>query len=211
MSRYKSRHTGATIDDAVDRATGYGLGANAATPTTNDADSCTLTGWYAISSMSNCPITYGLLRVETWYNGCIFQTAYEMSSGVVVQRRCQNSEWKPWEYVNPPMQLGVEYRTTERISGKPVYIKLVNLGNLPNNTTEDFPFTADTNARCFEVCAQVGYFEYAGGWRFTLPSGNYLAPVGVDNKIRITVNQAVDNSTVAHPVTAIVKYYKTTD
>ena len=28
---------------------GYGLGGNAATPTTNDANSCTLTGWYAIS------------------------------------------------------------------------------------------------------------------------------------------------------------------
>lgn len=128
------------------------------------------------------------------YPGCY----YRMVGGVV-------------EWVNPPMQLGVEYRTAERINGKPVYIKLVNLGNLPNNTTEDFPFTADTNARCFEVCAQVGYFEYAGGWRFTLPSGNYLAPIGVDNKIRITVNQAVDNSTAAHPVTAIVKYYKTTD
>ena len=131
-------HTAQEIDDAIARAlpggaidellagkapSGYGLGGNAASPTTNDADSCTLTGWYAISSMSNCPFTYGLLRVEKWYNRCIFQTAYEMSSGVVVQRRYQNSEWKPWEYVNPPMALGVEYRTTERYMGKPVYAK----------------------------------------------------------------------------------------
>lgn len=142
-------HTAQQIDDAIARAlpggaidtllagkapAGYGLGSNAADPTTNDADSCTLTGWYAISSMSNCPVTYGLLRVERWHGGSIFQTAYEMSSGVVVQRRYQNSEWKPWEYVNPPMELGVEYRTTERYKWKPVYIKAVDTGALPNAT-----------------------------------------------------------------------------
>lgn len=39
-----------------------------------------------------------------------------------------------YEYANPPMQLGVEYRTTERYLGKPVYCKLVNFGALPNAT-----------------------------------------------------------------------------
>ena len=33
-----------------------------------------------------------------------------------------------WEWVNPPMALGVEYRTTERYMGKPVYAKCVNYG-----------------------------------------------------------------------------------
>ena len=36
--------------------------------------------------------------------------------------------WMPFEWVNPPMSLGVEYRTVERYLGKPVYIKLVNCG-----------------------------------------------------------------------------------
>lgn len=40
--------------------------------------------------------------------------------------------WQPWEWVNPPMDLGVEYRTTERYLGKPVYCKTVNFGALPN-------------------------------------------------------------------------------
>lgn len=31
--------------------------------------------------------------------------------------------WGAWEWVNPPMALGVEYRTTERINGKAVYKK----------------------------------------------------------------------------------------
>ena len=38
------------------------------------------------------------------------------------------------EKVHPPMQVGVEYRTTERYMGKPVYVKLFDLGTLPNNS-----------------------------------------------------------------------------
>lgn len=32
------------------------------------------------------------------------------------------------EWINPPMNLGVEYRTTERFLGKPVYVQMVNFG-----------------------------------------------------------------------------------
>ena len=64
---------------------------------------------------------------STDYPGCY----YRMVDGVV-------------EWFNPPMQLGGmdadgnpinEYRTTERYMGKPVYVKLVNFGALPNNMT----------------------------------------------------------------------------
>lgn len=44
--------------------------------------------------------------------------------------------WTPWEYLNPPMKLGVEYRTTERYLGKPVYVQAVNFGTLPNANTK---------------------------------------------------------------------------
>ena len=37
------------------------------------------------------------------------------------------------EYDNPPLEAGVEYRTTEQWNGKPVYTKMVNFGALPNN------------------------------------------------------------------------------
>lgn len=43
--------------------------------------------------------------------------------------------WGDFCYENPPMLLGVEYRTTERYNGKPVYAKLVNIGALPNATS----------------------------------------------------------------------------
>lgn len=43
-------------------------------------------------------------------------------------------QWLPieWAWSNPPMEEGVEYRTTERHMGKPVYTKLVSFGALPN-------------------------------------------------------------------------------
>ena len=46
---------------------------------------------------------------STDYPGCYYRTV----DGVV-------------EWLNPPMLLGVEYRTTERYLGKPVYVKAVN-------------------------------------------------------------------------------------
>lgn len=42
------------------------------------------------------------------------------------------------EYLNPPMLLGVEYRTTERYLGKPVYAQLVNMGAAPSPGTSKF-------------------------------------------------------------------------
>lgn len=38
------------------------------------------------------------------------------------------------EYLNPPLALGVEYRTTERYLGKPVYVRLVSCGSAPSNS-----------------------------------------------------------------------------
>lgn len=35
------------------------------------------------------------------------------------------------EWLNPPMELGVDYRTTQRYCGKPVYVRTLNLGALP--------------------------------------------------------------------------------
>ena len=47
--------------------------------------------------------------------------------------------WSEWEWVNPPMEVGVEYRTTERWQGKPVYTKLIYCGLSANG--------ADTNTK----------------------------------------------------------------
>ena len=46
------------------------------------------------------------------------------------------SAWQPFEWEHPPMQLGVEYRTTERYNSKPVYKKAVNTGALSAGTSK---------------------------------------------------------------------------
>lgn len=45
-----------------------------------------------------------------------------------------SGNWSEFEYINPPMQLGVEYRTTERHLNKPVYCKTVDFGALPSSS-----------------------------------------------------------------------------
>lgn len=46
------------------------------------------------------------------------------------------SVWMPFEWERPPMQLGVEYRTTERYNSKPVYKKAINTGALSAGTSK---------------------------------------------------------------------------
>ena len=56
-------------------------------------------------------------------------------------RSVSGGEVGPIEWINPPMDLGVEYRTTERYLGKPVYCKLIDFGAVPavnTNKTVDF-------------------------------------------------------------------------
>lgn len=44
--------------------------------------------------------------------------------------------WGEWEWVNPPYDFDVEYRTTERYLGRPVYTKMIYIGKLPDANTE---------------------------------------------------------------------------
>lgn len=47
--------------------------------------------------------------------------------------KCKLSgHWDPWEWENPPMTPGIEYRTTERFDGSPVYCGLVSYTNAEN-------------------------------------------------------------------------------
>lgn len=99
-------------------------------------------GWYYFGgdgSIANAPSLpdggYGALLVSSRSSSStVVQICFvEIVSTIAIRRRVVG-EWQPWEYLNPPMQLGVEYRTTERYLDKPVYAKLVNFGALPNAT-----------------------------------------------------------------------------
>lgn len=138
--------TGAITPDAIGAApAGFGLGKSVAETVlsqNDDLNTVINNGVYLITAASiiNGPtISDGLpstldatLIVETGRYSCIVrQWLYPGTQGMqdyILTRCCKIGIWQPWEWVNPQMALGIEYRTIERYMGKPVYIKLVNCG-----------------------------------------------------------------------------------
>lgn len=102
---------------------------------------CTLS-WYA-----NAPLPTGRWSITihkpdvysepTWAG----VTATVMASQRIhhLQRELYSGTWLDWEWENPNMELGKEYRTTERWKNKAVYTKLVEVGALPASGSKSFP------------------------------------------------------------------------
>ena len=83
----------------------------------------------------------GALRERGLFIGSLYKTQQDWAvmrlssygtEGLHVSKVKRVGEWHPFEYENPPMTLGVEYRTTERWQDKPVYTKLLNIGAFPS-------------------------------------------------------------------------------
>lgn len=202
---------------------GHGLGDTTISEAPNkDANKITTTGWYMAAV--NTPTSGWWLISSITYGDTRYQFAYanEAASGTLngtVSQRSQkgaSSGWIPWEYVNPPMKLGVEYRTTERYLGKPVYVKLIDCGNLPDGTTKEVAHGI-TNLD-FIVGAQAIASNSSSGFNghtympaiyngsLTDRWTDYLA--GVDtNNIRIFCGGGLAGC----PVYVTFKYTKTTD
>lgn len=112
---------------------------------------------------------------------------------------------KVWESIyereNPPLQLGVEYRTTERYLGKPVYVKLVDCGQLPNATEKTISAYAENVERVVDFNGISPYFGQS------LMNKNFTTlsvAIGWIN-IACTTDLSAGNAEVW------VKYTKTTD
>lgn len=110
---------------------GYGLGTYTNEVPENDLNKATACGWYAFTNSSkNRPFDYGSVMVTNRYGNQVTQIAFNpqmAGCGEICIRHLYN-DWTEWEYINPPMKVDVEYRTTERFMDKPVYTKLVNCG-----------------------------------------------------------------------------------
>jgi hypothetical protein len=137
----------------------------------SDCNNAQRNGWFCIdTNTANLPDSgvSGTLFVETRpssYGVDVYQT---IKSGVTVSQRYYSSwagTWQPWEYVNPPMQVGVEYRTTERHNGKAVYTKLCAYA--PSAITAGYQ-SLPTNASWTEALSAVvrWYDASSDTWRF---------------------------------------------
>lgn len=97
-----------------------------------DINTTTRPGWYRSQPPSGTSlggITWSAavwFRVDAYDSNAQCQTFYLASAdGYIVRRQRNSGTWGAFECFNPPMTANVEYRTTERWNGKPVYTKLM--------------------------------------------------------------------------------------
>lgn len=124
---------------------GFGLGGQSKELTSgDDLNTIWENGWYrwGSSSPQNAPkmtsdvggARYIFARVTNYDAQNVLQEYWSLNQSAQNQARriCRNGTWGPLEWINPPMQLGIEYRTTERYSNKPVFVMAVDGGVFPN-------------------------------------------------------------------------------
>lgn len=188
---------------------GFGLGTAAATAT--DLNQTVLSGWYSCAGSSNGPSSnfYGWLLVSsrTGAGGMIRQDAWNaLAQPDHFARYAVDGVWTPWEYVNPPMQLGVEYRTVERYNGKPIHIKAVSLGLLENNTSKSVEHGISDFESCVECSGFSGPINLVG-------SGGVDSIYATTSRVGIDTNGSFSSAATSSKLNtvAIIKYTKTTD
>lgn len=130
-----------TISEIGAAPDGYGLGSMGVW--VEDLNNATNNGFYSWTNTAlNIPFDYGCLLVLNRSNTRITQIAIDPNMsycGQMAVRHYSSTAWGDWQYINPPLNVGVEYRTIERWKGKTVYVCLVAYGSLPNAT---FKFVA---------------------------------------------------------------------
>lgn len=145
-------------------------------------------------------------------NNYAYVIGYTYSDAMGLYRAKYGGVWNPWEYINPPMVVGEEYRTTERYMGKPVYVRAVDCGNIPNATSKTITYGEEN---CMAIFV-YGATNYVG----TVPSMNVGAAMGLgfnsDQVIslwgnRNTISIACGGDRSSASIVCVVKYYKTTD
>ena len=155
-----------------------------------DANDGTRNGFYTMTvGAANVPFDYGVLLVHNLGNpNYVHQELTEFLSGIKACRggtwddSASAVKWNPWEWVNPPMQLGVEYRTTERYLGNPVYVKVIEAGFNPAGTVKV------TSDKTVSASGLVRFSAVRGGWSF--PSLMYGGTYDDSGDIQVSVQAA---------------------
>lgn len=128
----------------------------------------------------------------------------------------KSGTWGDPEWINPPMELGVEYRTTERYLGKPLYKKLIEF---PSLTGRDYQ---QVHGRDGFVISAIGEVRSPQDTNFWMPmvvnpvAGQADAPfptIAFANfySADVGVVCASTSEYIGQPARVLVTYYKTTD
>lgn len=195
---------------------GFGLGWGAkALTSSDDVNDIAASGWYSWYERSVPKNAINLswvtiMRVDGHLGGVFVQTAYGVTDAInyytqpIVARRMRySSAIGEWEYVNPPMELGVEYRTTERYLGKPVYVKLVDCGKFP--PPGNSVLVAHGISNCYPVSITA---RMSNGNTVPFVSKYTIGADGVN--IFLESKSGVSDQS-ANTTVALMRYTKTTD
>lgn len=195
---------------------GYGLGEVAPSSliqTTAALDAAKATGWYRFYGYESGSYwniggyISGLIEVKgsrTATDG-IRQYFYPDGCNAYLVRMMADGAWSKWEWVNPPMIAGQEYRTTERWNGKPVYTKAYSIGSLPDTSYVEISYKI---ANLDRVISCVG----STNSNMVLPNISSSSTSAVNlitggDCFRITTAANRSNLTAV----VVLKYTKTTD
>ena len=198
---------------------GYGLGETTgklltSTDNCNNYTKCGIYHWGSTNIPVNAPPTSttdstlftnnGILIVYPSEYGIVQEVRYYREPWGRCFRYKYNNAWTPWEFVNPRLAVGKEYRTTERFLGKPVYTKLLDFGALPNTTTGTKAHGITNLATVLE-CTPIEK-TLSGGSPYLVRSG--ITEVYCSNTNAVIVSTANLSS---YSVYVKLKYTKTTD
>lgn len=182
---------------------GYGLGANASSIPGNDLNNAILGGFYVFSSaVQNIPSFMSGKVLVMPYKSLQYYTqiAFAALTSEIAFRFCNNGVWGPWEYLNPLLSPGIEYRTVERYNGKPVYTKAVSLGTVSGGGTKSVEHGVTDLEACIECNGFAGYQNLVGN--------KYVNSITVGASV---IELVTDSNFPSQAVVAIMKYTKTTD
>jgi hypothetical protein len=154
-----------------------------------------------------------IIRIDSYTNSVgneqVYQTAHlfggTKQSVSIIQRFCFKNNWQPWEWVNPPMDVGVEYRTIERYNGKPVYVQCVNFGAMPNASSKQVLFTSSGDIdRALSVTGSSSIGD-------TIPYRSDASDISICvakgvNRTQNYVNIKTTNDQSSRTAEAVVKY-----
>ena len=111
---------------------GYGLGESSGKllKQLSDLDKMLLNGLYNLdipagAKLFNCDISKATVLVEAFSSDAARQTISPIGTHIRIERTRKDGAWGSWNIENPPMELGVEYRTTATWGGKSVYTKRI--------------------------------------------------------------------------------------
>ncbi len=204
-------HSAQEIDDATDGVpdggaapAGFGLGTDAVLTLDKDANNIVANGLYYCDK--NTPTGADWVGIHIQRNDRfawqLFRTTNGIGHSFATRNKDSNEspDWGAWEWVNPPMIPGIEYRTVERWNGKSVYKKMIDFGALPNATQKEVSIGALAKFASIDLSKSIAYSTTGG------IVGTNRIPFNALNFDRVVVNENSISITTKTDMSSVSAY-----